>query len=90
MKTSKCAIGLPRLNCRFLCFDESDVYKNYFITVFELCSKTLEDYMRNEVDDADTNQILLPILQSHIVPALRFLHDQEICHGDIKVAIFLT
>ena len=31
---------------------------------------------------------MLNILQSHILPALKFMHEQEICHGDIKVSIF--
>jgi serine/threonine protein kinase len=54
-------------------------------TVFDLCTKTLEDHFKNEVDEADISHILMPILQSHLIPALKFLHEQEICHGDIKV-----
>ena len=83
---SGCGTGIFIFTSRFLPFESSEPYKNYFITVFDLCTKTLEDYVKNEVDEADITQINPNlILQSHLISALKFLYEQEICHGDIKV-----
>ena len=52
--------------------------------IFEYCSKTLRYHVQEEILPEELMNSIRNVMAIHLFPALKFLHDNEIIHGDIK------
>lgn len=52
--------------------------------IYEMCQKNLFQHFKEEVNHDEVVMELRKILTAHIFPAIIFLHENNIVHGDIK------
>jgi serine/threonine protein kinase len=81
IKNIKMKCGENGVSEKFISIEDSDQFEHYYFTTFDLCKRTLETHIKEEVADDRIGLELLAILQTDILPALIFLESIGVCHG---------